>query len=146
MCRPRLVRTTEDEPVFSEVTMELLEWSITAMRCCSILLIHVTTKLEICLVTEKNEIQEIRTVFDWLTGGLPKGTSFTIISIDWSCKICILYGSRWRSWCIMRITELLRSISWDKRLVDFVGDWSKHCLTVIMWFSVLTDRGRPLRP
>jgi len=52
----------------------------------------------------------------------------------------------WRSWCIMHTTELLeRSDSRKKRLVDFLGDCSKHCFTITVWFSVLTDCGRPLR-
>lgn len=37
-------------------------------------------------------------------------------------------------------------VSGDKRLVDFLGDCSKHCLTVSVLYSVLTDRSRPLRP
>ena len=40
-----------------------------------ILFVHVTTKVDICLVTEKNEVQEMRMVFDSLTDVLPKGTS-----------------------------------------------------------------------
>jgi len=46
----------------------------------------------------------------------------------------------------MRITEILeRSVSWDNRFVDFLGDCSIHCLTVTMCFSVLTDSSRLLR-
>ena len=40
MCRPRIVRTMGDEPVSKKITMEVFEWSIGAMRCCSILLIN----------------------------------------------------------------------------------------------------------
>jgi len=47
-----------------------------------------------------------------------------------------------KSWHITRKTELLqRFLTWHERLVDFLGDCSKHCLTATMWFSVLTDRG-----
>jgi len=66
---------------------------------------------------------------------------------SFSCRVCILYGNRWRSWCIMLINELFeRSVCWDKRLAHFLGDCSKRCFTVTMWFSVLIDRGRQLRP
>jgi len=58
----------------------------------------------------------------------------------------LLYRNRWRSWCIMRITELEGFVSWDQRLLDSLGNCSKHRLTITIWFSVLTDRGRPLRP
>jgi len=53
-----------------------------------ILFVHVTTKAEMCLVTEENEVQEIRIVFDSLTDNLPKGTSLIVIYIR-SCNICI---------------------------------------------------------
>ena len=77
----------------------------------------------------------------------PKASLSALFASVLSCKICILYGSTSRSWFMMRVTELLeRSVSWDKRLVDFLGDCSKDCLTVSVLFSVLTDRGRPLRP
>jgi len=48
----------------------------------------------------------------------------------------------------MLINELFeRSVYWDKRLAHFLGDCSKRCFTVTMWFSVLIDdRGRQLRP
>jgi len=65
-----------------------------------------------------------------------------------SCKICVLCGrNRWISWCIMGIAQLLaRSVACDIRLVNLLGDCSKHCLTATMWFPVLTDRGPPRRP
>ena len=44
MCWPRMVRTTGDELVSSEVTVEIFEWSIGAMCCCSILLINHTIR------------------------------------------------------------------------------------------------------
>jgi len=44
-----------------------------------ILFVHVTTKAEICLVIEENEVQEIRMVFDSLTDGLHNGTSLSVI-------------------------------------------------------------------
>ena len=37
-----------------------------------IMFVHITTKVEICLVTEKIEAQEIRVVLDSLTDSLPK--------------------------------------------------------------------------
>ena len=54
----------------------------------------------------------------------------------------------------MRISELLeRSVNWDKRVVDFLGDCSKHCFTAttscfVLTTScfVLTNRDRPLQP
>jgi len=44
----------------------------------------------------------------------------------------------------VQVDALERSVV--KRLVDFLGDCSKHCHTVAMLFSVLTDRGRQLQP
>jgi len=37
--------------------------------------------LEICLITEKNKIQEIRMVFHSQTDGFPKGMSINLICI-----------------------------------------------------------------
>jgi len=55
-------------------------------------------------------------------------------------KTCFLYGNRWISWCLMRIAELFeRSVSWNKCLVDYLGDCPIHCLKVTMWFSVPPD-------
>jgi len=42
----------------------------------------------------------------------------------------------------MRTGELERSVSWDKRLVDILGDCCKHYLRVN---DLITDRGHPLR-
>jgi len=46
-----------------------------------ILFVHVTTKVNICLVTEKHAVQEIRMVFISLIDGLPNGTSLSLICI-----------------------------------------------------------------
>jgi len=46
-----------------------------------ILFVNVTTKMEICLVTDIKEFQEIRMVFDSLTDGLPKDMSLSLICI-----------------------------------------------------------------
>jgi hypothetical protein len=44
----------------------------------------------------------------------------------------------------MRLTVFLeRSVSCDKRLVDFLGDSSKRRLRVSILLAVLADRGRP---
>jgi len=44
--------------------------------------VHVTIKVEICLVTEKNEVQEIRMVFGSLTYSLLEGTSLRLVCIS----------------------------------------------------------------
>ena len=68
-----------------------------------------------------------------------------LFAAGWDCRICILYGNMWRSWCIILITDVLdRSVSCDKRLVDFLGDIAKCSLTLSMLGSVLADLGRPL--
>jgi len=46
-----------------------------------IVFVHVTTEVEIRLVTEKYEVQEFRMVFDSMTDGLSKGTLLSLISI-----------------------------------------------------------------
>ena len=47
----------------------------------------------------------------------------------------------------MRLTVVLeRSVSCNKRLVDFLGDSSKLRLRVSILLAVLADRGRPLCP
>ena len=47
----------------------------------------------------------------------------------------------------MRLTVVLeRSVSCDKRLVDFFGDPSNRRLRVSILLAVLADRGRPLCP
>jgi len=97
-----------------------------------ILFVRVTIDVEICLVTEKSEVQEIRMSFDTMTGGLPKGRSLSLICISLKIKNMHLIQKKLISWCIMHITEVFeKSVSWDKSLVDF-RDSSKHCLTVIM--------------
>ena len=47
----------------------------------------------------------------------------------------------------MRLTVVLeKSVSCDKRLVDFLDDSSKRRLRVSILLAVLADRGRPLCP
>ena len=65
----------------------------------------------------------------------------------WACRIYILYRNMWRSWCIILITDVLdRSVSCNKRLVDFLGDIAKCSLTLSMLGSVLGDLSCPLWP
>jgi len=58
MRRTRVVPTTGDVPVFREITMKVLAWSIGTMRCCSIMLInhsiHVLSTLRFRLSAEMN--------------------------------------------------------------------------------------------
>ena len=53
-------------------------------------------------------------------------------------KVCILYGNKWRSWCIMRITELFEgSNSQDKRFVDFtLSVVSRSRCDFLCWLTV----------
>ena len=47
----------------------------------------------------------------------------------------------------MRLTVVLeRAVSCDKRLVDFLGNSSRRCLTVSMLMAVLANLGLPLCP
>lgn len=47
----------------------------------------------------------------------------------------------------MRLTEVLRRVvSCGKRLVDFVDDSSRRCVTISVLMAVLADLGLPLRP
>ena len=209
MCRPRVVRITEDELVSTEVTIEVFEWSIGAMRCCSIFLASASvpglmyrsvftvfrmfinilepvwsdraitpqhapenyflrTKWAILMLTrpslfqkriqcsylftwpirwkfpsslKKMDLEEIR--IHWLMV-CPKARTSALFAFVWS-KICFSYWNKWRSWCIMRITELLEiSVSWNKYILDFVRDCSQHCLGDDVIFC--PDCGRPLRP
>ena len=109
-----------------------------------ILFAQATTKVEICLVTEKmkskkSEWSSIR----WLMVCLKARLSILFASV-WSYKICNVYRNRWRSLCIMCITEFLeKSVSWYKRLADFLADCFKNCITVTMRLSVLIDHGWP---
>jgi len=61
----------------------------------------------------------------------PKACHSALFASVWS------YGNRWRSWCIVRITELGWSVSWDKRLVILLGNCSKYFLTLTLRYSVL---------
>jgi len=47
-----------------------------------ILFVHVTTEVEICLINEKNEVQELSMFLNSLTDGLSKATSLSFICID----------------------------------------------------------------
>ena len=80
------------------------------------LFVHVTAKTEITssLKKMKSKIPGWYAIH-WLVV-CPTARLSALFASVWSCKICILYGNRWRSWCIMRMTELLeRSVSWDRR-------------------------------
>ena len=82
-------------------------------------LCRVANKVEIWLVTETNEVQEIRIVFDLMADCLSKSTSFS---------------------------SILDYMSLNKRLVGFFGESSRHCLNVTIRFLVLKDRDWPLWP
>jgi len=95
-----------------------------------ILVVHVITKVQICLISEKIKSKKLGfSSICWLMI-CPNACFSALFTSVWSCKIFILYGNRWRFWCFMRTGELERSVSWDKRLVDILGDCCKHYLRV----------------
>ena len=105
-----------------------------------VLFVHITTKVELSL--KKHVIQEIMFVLDCWLVVWPKAPFSALFASDWSCKIYIYYS--WKSVKILvhlcpQLNSFERSIFWDKHLVYFLGDCSKHCLTVTMWFSMLTN-------
>ena len=76
-----------------------------------------------------------------------KASLSVLFTAVWAYRICILYRNMRRSWCIILITDVLdRSVSWDKRLVDFLGDIAKCSLILSMLGSVLADLSHPLWP
>lgn len=97
------------------------------MRVCSspnphVLLIHMLTQVEMCLVTEKNTFKRYGTVLNPFADALAKFIAFFLVGL----AFCTLYGNSFRSlWMVLIIKLLEIPTSCDSRLVDFRGDCSK---------------------
>ena len=112
-----------------------------------VLYVNLSAKVSVCFINKENQVQKVRVVFNSPTDALTKGKPLCLDWEVWACRICILYGNMWRSWCIILLRDVPdRSVSCDKRLVDFLGDIAKCSPTLSMLGSVLADLSRPLWP
>ena len=106
MCRSRIVRTMGDEPVSKKITMEVFEWSIGAMRCCSILLINHSIHVHFSLLPQcRDEFSS-----HWFNVSLcvhNNQTSVRILEPAWrgnaittqSAPNSNFLHTNWRYWC-----------------------------------------------
>ena len=119
--------------------------------CCSpkphVLLIHMSTQVEMCLITEQKDIQKFRIVLNPFANFLAKFIMLILVGLGLSLKNLYFVRKQFQ----VPMNDSSNRSPWNphflrSRLVDFRGDCSKWALTSWTWARVVAVEGGSLWP